>query len=86
MAKATLVSSALQMLLCGVTLCSSVGAVAATGDEDTPPDMDFLEYLGMWEESDEEWLLLEKEEVAGHDERSDPAPKGEASTEKEDES
>lgn len=47
--------------------------------------MDFLEYLGMWEESDEDWQLLDEDTVAENDERSDPVPEGEASTEKEDE-
>jgi len=84
--RATLVNSALQMLLCGVALCSSARAIAETENLDAPPDMDFLEYLGMWEESDEEWLVLAREELADHDERSDPAPEGEASTETEDES
>ena len=28
------------------------------------PEMEFLEYLGMWEESDEDWLLLDEDDVA----------------------
>jgi len=79
-----LVSDGLQALLCGIALCHSAGAVAATEDEDAP-DMEFLEYLGLWEQSDEEWLLLDEEEVAGKETRSDPVPEGEESTEKEDE-
>jgi hypothetical protein len=86
MAQATLANNALPMFLYGIALCSPVGANAEAENVDTLPDMDFLEYLGMWEESDEEWLLLEEEEVAGHDQRSDPAPEGEASTETDDES
>jgi len=35
--------------------------------------MEFLEYLGLWEETDEDWQL-------------DPVPEGEESTETEDES
>ena len=27
------------------------------GRREEVPDMEFLEYLGMWEESDEDWLL-----------------------------
>ena len=50
------------------------------------PDAEFLEYLGLWEESDEEWLIFEETVVADTDERSDPAPEGEESTETEDES
>ncbi len=68
-------------MVCGLLLCG--GAAAA---EDTVPDVEFLEYLGMWEESDEDWLLLEGTIEAETEERSDPAPQGEESTEKEDES
>ncbi|MEM7503673.1 MAG: hypothetical protein AAF417_16600 [Pseudomonadota bacterium] len=32
---------------------------AAFADDEALPDLDFLEYLGSWEESDEEWLLFE---------------------------
>ena len=48
--------------------------------------MDFLEYLGLWEESDEEWLLLEDDVVADNEERSGAVPEGEESMETEDES
>jgi len=68
--------------LCCISLCalSSVGA-----EEEEVPDMEFLEYLGLWEESDEEWLLLDEDSVADNEERSDPVPEGEESTETEDE-
>ena len=33
---------------------------AAFADDDELPDADFLEYLGSWEESDEEWLIFEE--------------------------
>ena len=69
-------------LLCGFALC---GAGVAYADEEIP-DMEFLEYLGMWEESDEDWQLLEENVVAENEERSDPVPEGEESTENEDES
>lgn len=59
---------------------------AALADEEEAPDMEFLEYLGMWEESDDEWLLLEEDAVAENTERSEPVPEGEESTETEDES
>ena len=66
-----------------------VGAAAAAGDE-KEPDMAFLEYLGMWEETDEEWQLFDEasddETVAENEERSDPVPKREESQELEDES
>ena len=35
------------------------GVAGATEDE--LPDLEFLEYLGSWEESDEEWLLFDAE-------------------------
>jgi hypothetical protein len=31
------------------------GAVQA-GKEPEPPDLDFLEYLGLWQDQDEEWV------------------------------
>jgi len=73
----------LQAMVCGVLLCGS-GFAADTEDE--APDLEFLEYLGMWEESDEDWLILEETMTADNEERSDPVPEGEESTENEDES
>ena len=78
-----LAERALHSLLCGLALCGA-GAVAAAEKEE--PEVDFLEYLGMWEESDEDWLILDETTIADNEERSDPAPDGEESTEKEDES
>ena len=80
----TLANNGLQTLLLGVALVASADAIAEA-EIDEVPDMDFLEYLGLWEETDEDWLLLEEEEVADNDERSDPVPEGEESTETEDE-
>ena len=64
------------------------GIVVAEDEE--MPDMEFLEYLGSWEESDEDWLLFDEstgEAVAADSEkRIDPAPRGKESTESEDES
>ena len=58
--------------------------------EDEQPDMEFLEYLGIWEESDEDWLLFDQQdgESMAADEKiqSDPAPPGRESTESDDES
>ena len=51
-----------------------------------PPDAEFLEYLGMWEETDEDWLLLDEITLVENMERSDPVPEGEESTETENES
>ena len=58
-------------------------AFAALGGQAFPV---ILEFLGLWEETDYEWLLLDEEEVAENDERSDPVPEGKESTEIEDES
>ncbi len=70
------------------------GVVLAADNE--LPDGEFLEYLGSWEESDEEWLIFDQvgervaadgERVAADsDEKVDPAPQGEGSAEKDDES
>jgi len=76
-------SRAIGSLVFGLALINS-GAVVAADDEE--PDMDFLEYLGMWEETDEEWLILDEVTLADNEERSDPASKVEESLEKEDES
>ncbi len=70
----------------GALLLGTAGMVAA---DDELPDMEFLEYLGMWEESDDEWLALEDDEVllaSDSEERIDPAPDGEESKENDDES
>ena len=70
-------------LLFAVALCSGGLAVAA---EDEVPDADFLEYLGMWEESDEDWVIIDGVTTADAEERSDPVPEREESREKENES
>ncbi|MCP4332498.1 MAG: hypothetical protein GY785_07555 [Gammaproteobacteria bacterium] len=69
-------------MLCGLVLCG--GLVFAAEEE--VPDVEFLEYLGMWEVSDEDWQLLEGEMTVDREERSDPVPEGEESLEKDDES
>ncbi len=72
-------------ILWGLFACS--GTVAA--DDEVMPDMEFLEYLGSWEESDEDWILLAAEaveQVASEDKRTDPASKEEESVENDDES
>ena len=76
---------AIALVACGMCL-----GTAALATEESAPDADFLEYLGMWQESDEEWLLHDDlqatDNTTDKDERSDPAPEGEASTEMKDES
>jgi hypothetical protein len=64
-------------------LASACGAVLAADAEE--PEMEFLEYLGQWEESDEEWVMIDRRISLETDERTDPAPNGEESTEKDDE-
>jgi len=63
-------------------LCS-IAALA----EDELPDIEFLEYLGMWEGSDEDWLMFNDSASTENrkEERSEPAPEGKDSTEKSDE-
>ncbi|MDJ0699542.1 MAG: hypothetical protein QNJ07_06760 [Woeseiaceae bacterium] len=69
------------LTVCSITVC---GLVLAADDE--LPEMEFLEYLGMWDESDEEWLVLEEPVAQNTETRNDPAPDSEESTEKDDES
>lgn len=70
-----------------VITCLLLGASLALADDEEMPDPDFLEYLGTWEESDEDWLIFNEPVTAEVDEeRSEPAPEGEESTEKTDES
>lgn len=61
-------------------------------DEEEAPDLDFLEYLGSWEETDETWLLLsvdmEEAEASDNKDKDDgkePAPNGEKLAELDDE-
>lgn len=70
-------------LLCGCLACTWPAAAA----DDDPPDMAFLEYLGSWEESDEDWVVLDDGVLEmAKEKRSDPAPDGEESTEQHNES
>ena len=67
------------------TLLLALSLVAAADEE--MPDIEFLEYLGSWEETDEDWTMFGDAAKGRNetDERSDPAPEGEASTETDDE-
>lgn len=71
-----------------VFACSLCLGTAVMAKEEPAPDAEFLEYLGMWQESDEEWLMHEEMQTTDLDERSDPVPvpDGEESTETKDES
>jgi len=63
-----------------------MGCSLVLAADDEVPDAEFLEYLGFWEKSDEEWLIFEEPVTADTEERSDPVPEGEESAEKADES
>ena len=72
-------------------ICALFGCSAAiAADEETAPDMAFLEYLGSWAESDEDWVMLAAEaveQVAQEETRkTDPASKEKESAETDDES
>jgi len=74
--------------LCGLLACGGV----ALAQESETPDLAFLEYLGSWEGSDEEWVLFSEEEVSGSDNgdegkpgETDPAPQAENVAELDDE-
>ena len=59
-----------------------LGCLGAQAQEDEDPDLDFLEYLGSWQEGDEEWLDIAEMER----ERVPPADgKRENGTEEDDE-
>jgi hypothetical protein len=68
-------------LALGLAMCS--GPLIAADEEE--PDTEFLEYLGMWEDSDEDWLILEKTTKTAKEKGDDPEPPGEKSMEKDDE-
>ena len=73
------------VVACGLFVLS--GGVTAGDDE--LPDVEFLEYLGSWDESDEDWLLVSdvdrvRKELA-KEERSDSGQQVEDSTETENE-
>ena len=62
-----------------------VSGSALAEDEEELPDLEFLEYLGSWDESDEDWLLfneLDAEPAASEEqETNDAEPAGNKSTE-----
>ena len=57
-----------RLLLAGCGLCLALVTLAE--DTEEAPDAAFLEYLGMWEETDEDWLLLAEMEEEAEDEES----------------
>ena len=79
------VSRSARQLLPGLLL-GACGLVLAADNE--LPEAEFLEYLGSWEESDEEWRIFDfdgEQLFAESDERIAPAPQGEESAEEDDE-
>lgn len=60
-------------------LLLAAGAFATAEAQDDEPDLGFLEYLGSWEETDEEWLIVaeldnelgEEDEASDQDEETD---------------
>tara|TARA_B110000438_G_scaffold295007_1_gene337306 strand:+ start:209 stop:466 length:258 start_codon:yes stop_codon:yes gene_type:complete len=61
------------VLLCGLFGCGGV----ALADEEEIPDLEFLEYLGSWDESDEDWVLLaENDAEEALDDESKLVPQG----------
>ena len=63
--------------------CAMCGLVLAEDIEE--PDMELLEYLGYWEESDEDWVMIEDRLEIVTDERAGPASQDEAPVENDDE-
>jgi len=74
-----------------VTLALYLGPLACTGlvlaADEVQPDLEFLEYLGSWEESDEDWLMFAEvmDKKVAEEDRKQPVPNEEISTESEDE-
>lgn len=70
-------------------LCLLTASGWVLAEEEPLPDAEFLEYLGSWQESDEDWLLFEDavSNPAGNavEERSDSVSEDEASPESKDE-
>jgi hypothetical protein len=56
----------------GLLFVATAAAAMAEAQEDEP-DLGFLEYLGSWEETDEEWLIVAEleGELEDEDEASD---------------
>ena len=82
--KVAMSASTLHRFLLAAGMIAVVGSAFA--QEEELPDVDFLEYLGSWEESDEDWVIVERIDSVRRDvdeERSDPVPQGEESRENE---
>lgn len=64
------------LLVCGLCL-GPAWAAEEMPDAEARGDAEFIEYLGLWEESDDEWLMLDVEQ------ESEEAPETEPETEDE---
>ena len=72
----------------GFLIVALTGLAGSAAAQDQAPDLSFLEYLGSWEEGDEEWLILAEieadvDEPVGPDRPVEPDGQDEASTEDE---
>ena len=47
------------LLVCGLCIGTAWAADEAP-DEEGAQDVEFIEYLGLWEGSDEEWVMLDE--------------------------
>jgi hypothetical protein len=72
-------------ILIGSVLITCSLAVAADEEQ---PEIEFIEYLGLWEDAEEDWTMFSDpiEARNDNDEQSDPVPEGKESTETKDES
>lgn len=67
--------SAERRLTLGVSLLVGLVAGPAAAQENEP-DMDFLEYLGTWDASDEDWLVIREfsPDMPAADAEAEPRP------------
>ncbi len=72
--------------LSAVILLLLVCGVAAADDDEQQPDAEFLEYLAMWENEDDSWIVVSVDTELESEDVNDPGPRDEDATEKEDES
>ena len=68
--------------------CSLVGAQAQDRarerEQESVPDLDFLEYLGAWAEEDDEWLAAEEWRKGNAADADKDAGRSESETERDD--
>jgi hypothetical protein len=53
------------------TLVLATMSFATAAQEESTPELDFLEYLGSWQDTDEEWLLVSEWDGETPPERDD---------------